>query len=284
MSAINYTYFITIGGTETPVHPSGDWSLKIAKAEEDFPFCKDYRIKFDGEFIFSGDDYDLIKTADCCDKIDLRIQCDGTNYWYGYFAYPYDLKFDEDRCEVSGTPKPLDKYYYFDLYADYKREIVTSDDVTWQRNFPEALVGDAIWQGNVSNCVRCEPIMDVIDDRFLRTPLVPGGFTLDLKSTFFKNDIFPDGTDPYPSGPGAINYVTGCATKLNHVVMVLAADIYDVAGGAPWTDALEMTFNEFIEAVHNTFNTWWYIDEAGDFRIEHIYFWCSYWSFNSVSD
>jgi len=28
------------------------------------------------------------------------------------------LSFDEDRCEVKGTPKPLDKYYYFDLYAD----------------------------------------------------------------------------------------------------------------------------------------------------------------------
>ena len=57
MSTINYTYYVTIGALETQVYPSGDWSLKIAKAEEEFSFCKDYRIKFDGEFIFSGDDY-----------------------------------------------------------------------------------------------------------------------------------------------------------------------------------------------------------------------------------
>ena len=76
MSVPNYAYYATIGAVETQVYPSGDWSLKIAKAEEDFPFCKDYRIKFDGEFIFSGDDYALIKGADCCDKIDLKIKCD----------------------------------------------------------------------------------------------------------------------------------------------------------------------------------------------------------------
>jgi len=55
--------------------------------------------------------------------------------------------------------------------------------------------------------------------------------------------------------------------------MAMATDIYNVAAGAPWSPGAEMSFNEFMEVVHNTFNTWWYIDENGDFRIEHIYFW-----------
>ncbi len=273
MSVPNYTYFATIGAVETQVYPSGDWSLKITKAEEDFPFCKDYRTKFEGDFIFSGDDYDLIRAAGCCDKIDLKIQCDGLDYWFGYFAYPYDLKVDEDRCTITGTPKPLDKYYYFDLYADYKREeLGRGNQVTWQRNFPTVDPVDVIWEGNVNDCVPCEAIVDIIDNRFLNTPLVPGGFTLNLKSAFFNDsaDGFPSG--PYTPGAGN-NYVTGCPNKLDHVVMVMAADVWDVAAGAPWSPGAEMSFNEFMEVVHNTFNTWWYIDENGDFRIEHIYFW-----------
>lgn len=273
MSVPNYTYFITIGVAETQVYPSGDWSLKVTKAEEDFPFCKDSRIKFDGSFIFSGDDYDLLRTAGCCNKIDLRIQCNGENYWYGYFAYPYDLKPDEDRCEISGTPKPLDKYYYFDLYADHKRELSGSDNVTWQRDFPTADPVDAHWEADVNDCVRCEPIMDVIDDRFLNTPLVPTGFTLNAVSAFFNDsdDGFPSGLYPVADG---YNYVTGCPNKVDHVVMVIAADIWEAASGTGRT--IEMSFNDFMEAVHNTFNTWWYIDENGDFRIEHISFWGLY--------
>ena len=285
MSAINYTYYVTIGALETQVYPSGDWSLKIAKAEEDFPYCKDYRIKFDGEFIFSGDDYNtLLLTEDCCDKIDLKIQCNGVDYWFGYFAYPYDFEVDEDRCQISGTPKPLDKYYWFDMYADYKREeLGRGNQVTWQRNFPSAPAA-ASWEADVSNCVPCEAIVDIIDNRFLNTPLVPGGFTLDLKSAFFNDsdDGFPSG--PYTPGAGN-NYVTECPNKLKHVVMAMATDIYNVAGGAPWSPGAEMSFNDFMEIVHNTFNTWWYIDENGDFRIEHIYFWELYFpvSYNLTS-
>ena len=111
MSAINYTYYVTIGEDETQVYPSGDWSLKIAKAEEDFPFCKDYRIKIDGDFIFVGDDYYLLRAMGCCNKIDLKIQCNGVDYWFGYFAYPYDFEVDEDRCEICllyTSPSPRD--------------------------------------------------------------------------------------------------------------------------------------------------------------------------------
>ena len=269
MSATNYTYFLTIGAVETQVYPYGDWSLKVTKAEEDFPFCKDYRIKFEGDFIFVGDDYDLIQTTnDCCDKIDLKIQCNGLDYWFGYFAYPFDLTFDEDRCIASGTPKPLDKYYYFDMYADFKEQLVTSDTFTYQTNFDNTIVAPAaaIWD---TNCIPCEPVMDMID-RFLGPPLIPGGFAaMNSVSTFFENDLFPDATNPYPAN----NYVTGFTNKLDHVVMANAKDVCDPSVGPLWAEWDEMSFSGLIEILHNVFNTWWYIDENGDMRIEHIYFW-----------
>ena len=264
MSAINYTYYVTIWAVETQVYPSGDWSLKIAKAEEDFPFCKDYRIKFDGDFIFSGDDYDLLQGAGCCNKIDLKIKCNGVDYWFGYFAYPYDFEVDEDRCQISGTPKPLDKYYWFDIYADEKKEIVLSDAAAYQTNFDSAHANDPPNDQWSSDCFDCEPIRDIIVEIgslfFLYNP----------KSAFFNDsaDNFPDGG--YPAGAGN-NYVTGLTNKLNNVVLAMANDVCNV--GATAADNLEWSWNDLMEILHNTFNTWWYIDENGEVRVEHIYFW-----------
>ena len=267
MSAINYTYYVTIGALETQVYPSGDWSLKVTKAEEDFPFCKDYRIKFDGDFIFSGDDYNLLRdTAGCCDKIDLRIQCNGLDYWFGYFSYPYDFEVDEDRCQISGTPKPFDKYYYFDLHADDKEDQYADKTFTYQNDFPDAPAAAQWYDG----CVNCRLLWDFIYDLGTGLPVWPFLSIINAKSTFFNNDAFPDLTDPYPDGPGAINYVTGFAQKLNYVVMAMANNVCDTGIASEWP---AWSWNDIMEIVHNTFNTWWYIDEQGDVRVEHIYFW-----------
>ena len=277
MSVPNYTYYLTINDVETQVYPSGDWSLKIAKAEEDFPFCKDYRIKFDGDFEFSGDDYDLIRnTEDCCDKIDLKIQCDGVDYWFGYFAYPYDLDVDEDRCITTGTPKPLDKYYYFDMYADFEREITLSDDCTYQTNFDSAHANDPPNDGwpagppYVNFCFDCEPLWDIIEKWGSSSPLFPVGFVNNPKSAFFNDsdDGFPTGI--YPAG-GGNNYVTGFTNKLDHIVLAMAREVCNM--NATTVDRPEWSWNDLMEIVHNVFNTWWYIDENGDVRVEHIYFW-----------
>jgi hypothetical protein len=276
MSVPKYTYYAIFGAVvpvETQVYPSGDWSLKITKAEEDFPFCKDYRIKFDGSFIFSGDDYDLIMASDCCDKMDLKIKCDGEDYWFGYFAYPYDFEVDENRCQITGTPKPLDKYYYFDMYADYKREISLSDEASYQNNFDSAHANDPPldeWPLAPNACFDCEPIRDIIVTWGSASPLFPVGFVNNPKSAFFNDsaDGFPSGA--YPAGAGN-NYVTGFTNKLDNVVMAMANEVCNV--GTTTVDRPEWSWNDLMEVLHNTFNTWWYIDENGDVRVEHIYFW-----------
>ena len=258
MSVPNYTYFVTINEVITEVHPYGDWSLKIAKAEEDFSFCKDYRIKFGGEFIFSGDDYDLFST-ECCNKIELNIKCDGEDYWFGYFAYPYGLSFDEDRCEVKGTPKPLDKYYYFDLYADQDVQLVSNNDLTYLTSFPTTNNYEA-------DCIPCEPIWDIIEFIGTNPPLFPATFVGAARSTFLQNDLFPDGTNPYPVN----NYATGEANLLHNVVMAMAEDVCTPGDTNEWE---KMSWNDLMELLHNSLNTWWFIDENGHVRIEHIYFW-----------
>ena len=275
MSAVNYTYFVTIGAVETQVYPGGDWSLKIAKAEEDFSFCKDYRIKFEGEFVFAGDDYALLMDADCCDKIDLRIKCNDVDYWFGYFSYPYDFEVDEDICTITGTPEPLDKYYYFDMFADNKWQIAATDSLTYPNNFP------ALPRTYEADCIDCEPIMDILQDFCDAAldadggkPIWPVGMGRTAISTFFNNDPFPDLTDPYPDGAGAINYVTTFLNKLNHVVMAMARDVCDPAvGGTEWP---EWSWNDLMEKIHSVWNTWWYVDEQGDVRVEHISFWDLY--------
>ena len=251
---------------EIEVNPSGDWVLEIKPADEDFPFCKDYRVKFDGDIIFSGADYDSIIDADCCGKLQLRITCNNKDHWVGYFAWPYDLEIDEDLCTITGTPKPLDKYYYFDQYADEKYTALTrSTTFQYQNNFPVLPIADA-W----SICLPCELLWDVITDIATNAPCEPTGFTYTTKSTFFQNDLFPDGTNPYPVN----NYVTGFTNKLNHVVMAMTQDICALnTAGPDLEDMPEWSWNDVMKVIHNVFNTWWYVDEAGEIRVEHIYFW-----------
>lgn len=268
MPGPDYTYYLTIGsGAEFGVNPGGEWSLEIKKAEDDFPWCKDYRIKMGGSLIFSGDDYEALMSSDCCEKVQIRIKCDGHDYWYGYFSFPYDCEIDEDTCFIEVTPKPLDKYYYFDMYADrIYTNLSLSTTFQYYDNFPNPADN---WVG----CYPCELLWDIITDIATNSAFggaEPSSFTYSTVSTFFQNDLFPDGTNPYPVN----NYVTGYKNMLNNIVFAFAIDICNqetVVGNCQ--DMPEWSWNDIMDIVHNVFNTWWYIDEAGDIRVEHISFW-----------
>jgi len=260
-----YTYFIN--GIQ--VNPQGEWSLASKKASEDFPFCKDYRIKLKGELIFAGVDYTLLKAYECCEELKFDIYCNDVLYWVGYFSYPLNFEFDEDLCQAKGTPGARDKYYYYDFYADFKREIAPSDTFVYQRNFPTAIPGDD-W---TVPCIDCEPLWDIITLIGLAPPLWDAGYGINMKSAFFNDsdDKFPDATYPVANG---INYVTGFANKLKHVVMAMTDEVCTLGATAgTWP---EWSWNDLMQIVHDEFNTWWYVDENGDVRIEHIRFWGLY--------
>lgn len=263
----NYTYFIN----GNSVNPAGEWSLGVKKASEDFPFCKDYRIKLEGELIFSGVDYDLLKSFDCCEELKFDIYCNEVLYWTGYFNYPLNFEFDEDLCQAKGTPGARDKYYYYDLYADLEKEIAPTDTFTYQRNFPAL---PAEW---FMGCIPCEPLWDIITYLGKTVPLWPIGYTTNVKSAFFNDsdDGFPSG--PYPVANG-INYVTGFANKLKHVIMAMTDEVCSL--GVTVGTWPSWSWNDLMDILHNEFNTWWYIDENGDVRIEHISFWGLYFGVN----
>lgn len=243
---------------DVAVNPRGDWSIVVKKASEDFPYCKDYRLKLEGELIFAGDDYDLINGYDCCDQIEHKIYCDGVLYFVCYWGYPLQFEFDEDLCQTKGTPDTLDKYYWFDRKAEEK--------ILWSHNYVDIAweadpICDDVWGAIRPQCTLLFWIIDWFAGQ------VHTG--MNAVSTFFENDLFPDLTNPYP----ADNYVTGFPNKLNHVIFAMAKHIYlqTLVPEYPTT-----SWNELMTLIHEVFNTWWYVDEQGDLRIENKRFWDLY--------
>lgn len=247
-----YTHFFD----DVQVYPKGDWSIVVKKASEDFAYCKDYRLKLEGELTFAGDDYDLINGYDCCDQIEHKIYCDGVLYFVCYWGYPLQFEFDEDLCQTNGVPNTLDKYYWFDRNAGESNILRTNYiDVAWEAD----PICDDIW----SDRPQCTLLFWIID---AYVNLIQTG--MNAVSTFFENNLFPDGTNPYPAN----NYVTGFPNKLNHIVFAMAKHIY--SGATPPYPT--MSWNQFMTIIHEVFNTWWYIDENMDCRIEHKGFWDLY--------
>ena len=107
MSRPNWTHTITPSvGDGRVVNPGGSWELAIKGAWEDLSFCRDYRLKVEGEMVFSGDDYLWLIGQECYTQLDYEIKCDGDVIWNGYFSYPQDFDIDEDTCQVVGMPFP----------------------------------------------------------------------------------------------------------------------------------------------------------------------------------
>lgn len=89
-------------------------------------------------------------------------------------------------------------------------------------------------------------------------------------SDFFEHN--PDGSaEGYVAG---INYVTGEANEVNHIVLLQNSDAIDPSASNPATIG-ELTLKETLTMLLGYFRVFWDIDEAGNLRLEH---W-KYWSF-----
>lgn len=255
-----YTYFLYYNSSSRQVYPSGDWSVDIARADEDLAFCKDVRLKLSGEIVFYGDDYTFICNADCCDKIELLIRCNGKDYFRGWWSHPLMEKINEDDCTISVKPKTKDKYYLADLEAEIERTFSSLPriDLTWE----EGGIGTNVWANLRGDACLFFEIYEKYGASF-----IPVGNN--VYSTFFENDPLPDGTVWLTNW----NYVTGHANKLNHLVLAMAQHIRDETFTP---DYPTKSWTQIITTLHNIFNVWWYIDENADVRIEHISFWDLY--------
>lgn len=255
-----FTYFLSYDTSEKQAHPSGDWSIKISRADEDLAYCKDVRLKFDGDLTFAGDDYTFIQNADCCDKIELLVKCNGLDYFRGWWSHPLMEKVNQDECTIKVTPKTKDKYYLADIQAEVERTFSSLPrvDLTWE----EGGIGTNTWANLRGDACLLWDIYEGFGAFFI--PVANN-----VVSTFFENDALPDGTVFATNW----NYVTGHANKLNHLVLAMGQHIRDETYTP---DYPTKTWTEIITVLHDVFNVWWYIDENGDVRIEHISFWDLY--------
>lgn len=273
---MNYTY--TLNGVE--VHPEGKWEIEHVRNEGQIF----RRRKLTGELIFKGADYvylnsiveNLVSYPGGCTYIDFVIYCNGEEFWTGQFKYPYSFRFDEDSCEAVGTPEVVDEYNcIMDHYTqEYPQEVGASPNVI---------------DGNTSNSVsfaggnlpvNSRNLWEVFQDMVNGMALLGNDLMLcpyTCVSSFFNRDEFPGYAPGHYAGIfGATNYVlnpiTYPANELENIYLARNSVIRWTFGGTRCDgyDTETITFKFFEDLFRERFNAYWYIDEDGYLRLEHI--------------
>jgi len=257
---MKYHYYIN----DVEVFPKGEWSINYQRNEGQIFF----RRIFEGELTFGDADYDLIKGLSC-EIATFDIYCGGSIDWQGQFQYPYLLGFDDDSCTVVLTPEVVDEYscimnhYDTDFIGGGLAAAITPQ--LWTCPAPGALVRAlaSAWPliGNTGV---------VTDDYFtnILNSVLRMDCGLTLRSSFMLNDDFANG-DNYAAAYGTDNYITGANNRLPNVHLI---DHYYLK--TAWASSCdmhpEMNFKMLEELIRNAFNAYWFIDENGHFRVEHI--------------
>ena len=89
-------------------------------------------------------------------------------------------------------------------------------------------------------------------------------------SDFFEWSA-PGDTPGYSAG---VNYVTGEANQVDHLVILQKSDAIDPTASNPATIG-EITLKELLQFLVETFRVYWIIDDEGNLRLEHISAWRS---------
>ena len=255
---MKYRYYIE--GTE--VFPQGEWSISYQRNEGQIFF----RRIFDGELTFFDADYDLI-TGLCCKIATFDIYCGGAIHWQGQFQYPYKATFDDDSCIVVLTPEVVDEYMCIMNNYDTEYHLFLGGIAIDIRDCAGALLlaiaaaRNARHWGAPTGSGTTNYLSHLINTR------MDCGLT--LRSSFMWEDDFANG-DNYAGAYGTNNYITGGANRLDQIFIIPNTDLRVALGIAEIGQTQVTTFKDFEEALRNSFNAYWFIDENGHFRIEHI--------------
>ena len=259
------SYRYTINGID--VNPRGEWTISNEQNEGQIFF----RRKLQGDLTFIGNDYDLIMSFSDCDVLEFIIYCGVDEFWTGQFKMPYDFDIDEDSCFCVGTPEVVDEYSC--IMDHYDTEY---DDVGFYSGVSNRIAVEIYDTGGalIDTLNTCAPLYDILD-RLLNGSLgVPYlDCSLTIKSSFMFEDNFPNGTN-YAGAYGTNNYITGAANILDYVYFRYNAGVRSDTGGTTcdFSQAKNVSFKFFENLLRERFNAYWYIDQNGEFRIEHIHF------------
>ena len=250
------------------VNPTGKWEIEYRRNDGQIFF----RRILTGELIFKGVDYtylnsivdNLVSYPGGCTYIDFVIYCDEEEFWTGQFKYPYSFTFDDDSCIATGTPEVVDEYScIMDYYEqEYLMPIRPAPIDIELRTCPP---------GNVllKDFGFTSSLKEYLD--YLINHIDAIDCDLTLKSSFMWRDDFPNG-DNYVASYGGDNYVTGNFNRLDCIYLYQNTSLRLNLGGTLCEEQSKFSFRQFEELLRNAFNAYWYIDENGDFRIEHISF------------
>lgn len=245
------------------VNPIGKWKIEFQRNEGQI-FWRRY---FKGELIFTGTDYDLIRSygSDCA-EIPIEVFCNDSEdvFWEGYFNYPSSFSFDLDDCEAKGTPIITDQYSC--IIKNYEKEYMKIGNWAAPTNIDFVNPEDA-----------CPPVFtafadtyfNMIDQLINNAGRMNCGIT--IKSSFFWEDNFPNG-DNYAANYGTNNYVTGIENRLDTLHTWITQTLRIQLGLASTSNQAMLSFRMIEAWMRDRFNTYWYIDENGDLRFEHISF------------
>lgn len=264
---MNYTFEIN----SIAVTPQGDWDFEYKRNAGQIFFRK----VINGEFIFTGADYNTIMGMTDCDVLDFEIFCQEESVWEGEFKFPYDFDIDEDACILTGTPEVVDQYTCIMKYYDTKYWLL----LVVGGIQPDLYDCTPAFLMNINNFGYT--IHDYLN--FLINSVSAMGCSYTLSSSFFWRDDFPNG-DVYATYYGANNYVTGAANRLEYIYMWKNTAIRTVMGGSGCDGTDYFSFKDFEEMFRVFFNAYWYIDSNGDFRIEHISFFLNGFAHSDFGD
>lgn len=270
-----YTHYID--GRQ--VYPVGEWDIK-----HEFPEgCIFSRREFSGTLTFGNiafngqaDDYDWLMSLGDCHRQDYEIYCNDELYWEGYISHTISYEVDEDNCIIRLTPLLSDEYDCFVLDGDIEYNsgygetpfigIDRYDVVLYDR-------GDGSppydTEGTLPDCLKLYDLVhDWITGSYYMDCDGDYDFSGNIVSSFFWLDDYPDGTTPTE------NYVTGEANVWDEIYLCAINKARDALGsadsGTDWPEGI--TFNSIMNMLKIFFNVYWYIDDNGDFRMEHLHY------------
>jgi hypothetical protein len=273
---LNYTY--TLNGVE--VNPDGKWEIEYHRNEGQIFWRRILR----GELIFKGDDYDyinsiiedLVSVSGGCTILSFVIYCNGVELWTGQFKYPYDFTFDEDSCEVIGTPEVVDAYTcIMTNYNTEYRPSAINPDLFPHVSIPVKECGGGI-PATLVDLDECDSLYDHIYNILNNNDLLDCSYA--IRSSFLFLDEFPGYAPGHYAGVyGTDNYVTSNFNYLDQIYLILNYYVRISLLGTACTDWYEwkITFQFYESLLRDRFNAYWYIDSDGYFRIEHISYFLS---------
>jgi len=262
------TYRYTINGAD--VSPKGDWEINHERNVGQIFF----RRVLTGDLTFIGDDYRTIMGMSDCDVLDFIIYCGVSIHWEGQFKFPYDFDINEDSCSMVGTPEVVDEYSCIMNNYEASASLYPAGTLLYVHTCAGLLKWSMAAARGAARLVASTASGNANWlDQLINSAVLGPQCNLTISSSFMCRSDFPNG-DNYAGAYGANNYITGAANRLEYVYMIpnngLRIAMFGAGNGCD--GYIELNFKTLETLLRNAFNAYWFIDENGHFRVEHIHY------------